>query len=375
MPDPMPDTFRDPLQAALGATVQLGRELGGGGMSRVFLARDTSLGREVVVKVLAPELAQEFSVERFGREIALAAALQHAHIVPVLSAGVTAEGLPFYVMPFVEGASLRDRVTGGRGLPVADVLLVLGDVTRALVYAHGRGVVHRDIKPDNVMLSGGAALVTDFGIAKAMGAARAADARDGLLTRMGTSIGSPAYMAPEQGAGDPATDHRADLYALGAMAYELLTGQPPFGDRAPHAQLVAHLSEPPVPVAIRRPDVPAPLAELVMRCLAKDPADRPQHAADLLEPLADAASIARLGASGQFATPTAPGASDARGAGPGAGPAGPAPPRPARRPARRGLGAPRWCWRGSCSPPPRRVRAGATHGRRRRAVPTPRWWR
>ncbi|WP_310568937.1 serine/threonine-protein kinase [Gemmatimonas sp.] len=299
----MTDTLRESLQAALGAAFQLGRELGGGGMSRVFLARDQTLEREVVVKMLSPELAQELSVERFGREIALAAALQHANIVPVLSAGVTSEGLPFYLMPFVEGASLRERVGGGRTMPIADVLLVLNDVTRALAYAHGRGVVHRDIKSDNVMLSGGAALVTDFGIAKAMSSARTASS-DSQLTRMGTSLGSPAYMAPEQGAGDPDTDHRADIYALGAMAYELLTGSTPFGDRPAHAQLIAHLSEAPVPVATRRPDVPEPLARLVMQCLEKDPVDRPQQAADVLEHLADAASASRTGTTGQYAAGT-----------------------------------------------------------------------
>jgi len=300
----MTDIFRDSLQSALGASFQLGRELGGGGMSRVFLARDTSLDRQVVVKVLSPELVQELSVERFGREIALAAALQHANIVPVLSAGVTGEGLPYYLMPFVEGASLRDLVSGGRSMPIADVLLVLNDVCRALAYAHGRGVVHRDIKPDNVMLSGGAALVTDFGIAKAMSSARTAPS-DSQLTRMGTSLGSPAYMAPEQGAGDPDTDHRADLYALGAMAYDLLTGTPPFGDRPAHAQLIAHLSEAPVSVSILRTDVPEPLAQLVMRCLAKDPADRPQQASEVLEQLADAAMAARVGTTGQHSAGSA----------------------------------------------------------------------
>ncbi len=299
----MTDILRENLQSALGAAFDLGRELGGGGMSRVFLAQDTQLGRTIVVKVLAPELVQELSVERFGREIALAAALQHANIVPVLAAGVTAHGLPYYLMPFVEGASLRDLLAGARPLPVAEVLLVLNDVCRALAYAHGRGVVHRDIKPDNVMLSGGAALVTDFGIAKAMSSARTAPASE-HLTRMGTSLGSPAYMAPEQGAGDPDTDHRADLYALGAMAYELLTGTPPFGDRPAHAQLVAHFAEAPVPLMERRPDLPEPLAQVVMHCLEKDPAARPQQATDVLERLADAAMTARMGTTVGGAAPT-----------------------------------------------------------------------
>lgn len=300
----MTDRFRDGVQQALGPQFVVGRELGGGGMSRVFLARDVQLGREVVVKVMSPELAQELSVERFGREIALAAALQHANIVPVLSAGVTAEGVPYYLMPFVEGASLRDLVAGGKPLPIADVLLVLNDVARALAYAHGRGVVHRDIKPDNVMLSGGAALVTDFGIAKAMSSARATSPEN-TLTRMGTSIGTPSYMAPEQGAGDPDTDHRADLYAFGAMAYELLTGATPFGDRPAHALLIAHLAEAPVPVAERRRDTPEPLAQLVMQCLKKDPAERPQTANALLESLADASSALRMAATGQYSANTA----------------------------------------------------------------------
>lgn len=303
----MTDPIREQLQAALGASMTLGRELGGGGMSRVFLASDAALGRDVVVKLLSPELAQELSTERFGREIALAAALQHANIVPVLSAGVTADGLPFYLMPFIEGASLRDLVGNGKTLPISDVLLVLGDAVRALTYAHGRGVVHRDIKPDNIMLSGGAALVTDFGIAKAMTSSRNTNANaTDSLTRMGTSLGTPAYMAPEQGAGDPATDHRADLYALGAMAYELLTGEPPFGNRPPHAQLIAHLSEAPVPVAQRRPDTPEPLARLIMWCLEKDPDKRPQQAADLTELLADAALATRVGTTAELrASPTA----------------------------------------------------------------------
>ena len=291
----MTDALRERLQAALGPQYTLTRELGGGGMSRVFVARDETLGRDVVVKLFSPDVAQELSAERFTREIRLAAALQHAHIVPLLSAGATADGLPFYLMPFVEGEPLRARLDAGEPLPVADVVLVLRDVARALAYAHARGVVHRDVKPDNVLLSGGAAVVTDFGIAKAMSSARLgapAPGADASLTRMGTSLGSPAYMAPEQGAGDPDTDHRADIYALGATAYELLTGAPPFGKRSAHALLVAHLAEAPPPLAERRPDVPAALAALVMRCLAKDPADRLQSATELL------AALEGLGGSG-----------------------------------------------------------------------------
>jgi len=296
----MTDQFRDTLQTALGSAFQIDRELGGGGMSRVFVARDTQLGRDVVVKVLSPELAQELSVERFGREISLAAALQHANIVPVLTAGVTSSALPYYLMPFVEGESLRGRIDAQGRLPIADVVLILTDVCRALAYAHTRGVVHRDIKPDNIMLSGGAAMVTDFGIAKAMSSARTAPT-DEKLTRMGISLGSPAYMAPEQGAGDPTTDYRADLYALGAMAYEMLSGAPPFGDRPAHAQLVAHLVETPVNIATIRPDTPEPLANLVMACLEKDPAARPRDASVAIELLADAATTTRTGLTGQYA--------------------------------------------------------------------------
>jgi eukaryotic-like serine/threonine-protein kinase len=290
----MTDDFRDALQSSLGSAFTLERELGGGGMSRVFLARDQQLGRQVVVKVLSPELVAELSVERFGREIMLAAALQHPNIVPVLSASVTPRGLPYYLMPFVDGASLREKIAEPGALSINTCVQVLADVSRALGYAHDRGVVHRDIKPDNVMLSGGAAMVTDFGIAKAMSSSRDA-APNATLTRMGTSLGTPIYMAPEQGAGDPTTDHRADLYAFGAMAYEMLTGAPPFADRPAHALLVAHLTELPVDVRTRRPETPEPLAQLVMSCLAKDPDHRPQSAAAASELLADAASAVRTG--------------------------------------------------------------------------------
>ena len=239
----------------------LERELGGGGMSRVFVAEELRLRRKVVVKVLSPELAQGISVERFEREIQTVAALQQANIVPVLTAGDT-NGLPFYTMPFVEGESLRARLARGP-LPVAEVVGILRDVSKALAYAHQRGVVHRDIKPDNVLISGGVAVVTDFGIAKAISASRTA-AGGATLTQIGTSIGTPAYMAPEQAAGDPDIDSRADIYSLGAMAYELLTGRVVFADRTAQRMLAAHMSEAPQPVASFRADLPAALAELVM---------------------------------------------------------------------------------------------------------------
>ena len=228
--------LRTRLQTLLDADYAIERELGGGGMSRVFVAVEKRLGRRVVIKVLSPDLAATLSTGRFEREIQLAASLQQANIVPVLTTG-NVEGMPWYTMPFVEGESLRVRLSRGP-LSEREALSVLRDVARALVYAHERGIVHRDIKPDNVLISGEAAVVTDFGIAKAISAARAqAGPQATGITQVGTSIGTPAYMAPEQAAGDPDTDHRADLYAFGCMAFELLTGRPPFNETAPHKLL------------------------------------------------------------------------------------------------------------------------------------------
>jgi eukaryotic-like serine/threonine-protein kinase len=281
------DRLREQIQASLGAAYTLERELGGGGMSRVFVATETALGRKVVVKVLSPELAAGVSVERFNREIQLAAQLQQANIVPVHAAGEVA-GLPFYTMPLVEGESLRARLAAGGALPQHEVVSILRDVARALAYAHARGIVHRDIKPDNVLLSGGAAVVTDFGIAKALSAARhtaPGGEVTGTLTAVGTSIGTPAYMAPEQAAGDPHTDHRADIYALGIVAYEMLAGQTPFAGRTPQSLLAAQMAERPEPVTQRRPDCAPTLGKLVMHCLEKDAAARPQSAVDVLREL------------------------------------------------------------------------------------------
>ncbi|HKO16426.1 MAG TPA: serine/threonine-protein kinase, partial [Gemmatimonadaceae bacterium] len=292
--------LRDDLQRALGAGYTVERELAGGGMSSVFVACDNALGRTVVVKVLPYELVQSVSIDRFKREIMLSAALQHPHIVPVLSAGEM-DGLPFFVMPYVEGESLRSRIARGP-LSVRETVGVLRDVARALAYAHGRGVIHRDIKPDNILLSGGAAMVTDFGVAKAISAAReraSLGARPGAsggwsagtITTAGTSLGTPAYMAPEQAAADPNTDHRADLYALGIVGYEMLVGAPPFYGRTPQALLAAQLTEPPPPIGSRRYDVPAGLSDLLARCLEKEAGNRPRTAAEVVRALEDPGTV------------------------------------------------------------------------------------
>jgi eukaryotic-like serine/threonine-protein kinase len=284
------------LQAALGAAYRVERELGGGGMSRVFLAEETRLARRVVVKVLPPELAAEISVDRFNREIQLSASLQHPHIVPLLAAGGSADVL-YYTMPFVEGEALRTRLAREGELPVRDAVRILKDVADALAYAHARGIVHRDIKPDNVLLSGNHAVVADFGVAKAVSQAKGQIG----LTSVGVALGTPAYMAPEQAAGDPNIDHRADIYALGAMAYEMLLGRPPFTGLSPHQMLAAHITERVAPISDARPALPPALADLVMRCLEKNPPDRPQSAAEIyqvLESLATTSGSATVTSAG-----------------------------------------------------------------------------
>jgi len=270
------------LQSALGSAYTLERELGGGGMSRVFVATDTRLGRRVVVKVLSPDLVASVSADRFEREIRLAARLQHPHIVPLLSAG-DVDGIPYYTMPFVEGASLRERLTAGPLTP-AEAQSILRDVARALAYAHRQGIVHRDIKPENVLLAEGVAMVADFGVARALSAATTL-AGD-VLTQVGMQIGTPAYMAPEQAAGDPDVDFRADLYAFGVMAYELLAGQHPFaGKQNMRALVAAHLTEQPKPLTTHTTDVATSLSTIVMQCLGKDPAERPESASAIVRAL------------------------------------------------------------------------------------------
>ncbi len=270
------------LQATLGDAYRLERELGGGGMSRVFLAHEVALGRRVVVKVLLPELAAGVSVDRFRREIQLAAQLQHPHIVPLLSAGES-NGLPYFTMPFIDGETLGVKLARSGELPVSETVRILRDVASALAYAHEKGIMHRDVKPGNVLLSGGVAVVTDFGVAKAVSASTEAGATH--LTSLGVALGTPAYMAPEQASGDPQVDHRADIYALGVMTYEMLAGRTPFWGRATTALLAAHVVEAPDPIDRLRPAVPPMLATLVMQCLAKRPADRPQSAGEVVHVL------------------------------------------------------------------------------------------
>jgi serine/threonine-protein kinase len=283
----MTDDLRATLEQALAADYVLLDELPRGGMSRVFLANEKALHRKVVLKVLDPELAATLSAERFKREIALAARLQHPHIVPLLHAGQL-EGTLFYSMPYVEGESLRELMARERPMSMERVAQILTEVAGALDFAHGQGVVHRDIKPENVMLFRGQAVVLDFGIAKALSNATASTPSTATAPRItlpGTSLGTPTYIAPEQAAGDPALDHRADLYSIGCVAYEMLTGHPPFRGKTPQAVMIAHAREAPEPVTKRRPDTPAPLARLVMRCLAKSPDDRPRHARELVDAL------------------------------------------------------------------------------------------
>ncbi|MGQ0537687.1 MAG: protein kinase domain-containing protein, partial [Gemmatimonadaceae bacterium] len=241
-----------------------------------------------VIKVVSPELVEGLSAERFTREVKVAARLQQANIVPLLNAG-DAHGLSYYTMPFVDGLSLRVRVARDGRMTLGEATHTLRDVAKALAYAHAQGVVHRDIKPENVLLSGGTAMVTDFGIAKAITVSRirgAADHTDlsasGTLTSVGSSLGTPAYMAPEQAVGSP-VDSRADLYAWGVMAYELLTGAHPFADKiTPQELIAAQIAEKPQPITSKNVVLPPALAAVVMRCLEKDPARRPTSAADLL---------------------------------------------------------------------------------------------
>jgi tetratricopeptide (TPR) repeat protein/TolB-like protein len=268
------------LKAALSDRYRIERELGSGGMAMVYLAEDLKHHRKVAVKVLRPDLAAALGPERFLQEIEIAARLQHPHILPLHDSG-EADGFLFYVMPFVEGLSLRDKLAKEGELPIGDAVRIMRDVVDALTEAHAHGVVHRDIKPENIMLRGRHALVTDFGVAKAVSEATGRE----KLTTAGVALGTPAYMAPEQASADPHLDQRVDIYAVGAVAYELLTGRPVFMGTTPQMVLSAHMTEPAQPVTKHRDTVPSALESVVMRCLEKRPADRWQSAEELLPQL------------------------------------------------------------------------------------------
>ncbi len=262
--------LRSDLQAIVGQTYELQRELGGGGMSRLFLATDRSLRRPVVIKVLPPERTSTVSAIRFQREIELAAQLQHPHILPIHAAGAR-DGLLYYVMPFVPGESLRHRLLRERRLPVADALRIVREVADALAYAHDLGVIHRDIKPENVLLTQGHALLADFGIARALAEVRSAPGTESRLTDSGVAMGTPGYMAPEQVAGDTRVDGRADIYALGVVAYEMLAGTPPFTGPTAQAVITAHLTRTPPEVRWVRDDCPRHIADAIRTAMQKDP--------------------------------------------------------------------------------------------------------
>lgn len=268
------------LAEALAGQYTIQRELGGGGSATVYLALDLKHRRQVAVKVLRPEFTASLAAERFLREISTVAGLQHPHILPLLDSG-SAAGFLYFVMPYVEGETLRARLRREGRLAVPDAIRILADVTDAVAHAHDRGVVHRDLKPENILLSGRHAVVTDFGVARA--ASMAADS-DRQLT-VGVALGTPAYMSPEQAVASPDVDHRADVYALGVLGYELLAGRPPFAGGTPQDVLTMQVAVQPEPLASHRPDVPPDLTGAVMRCLEKRPEDRWPSAGALLERL------------------------------------------------------------------------------------------
>src|SRR2546427_617634 len=281
----MPDLLAV-LRDALADRYAVERELGRGGMATVFLAEDLKHRRPVAIKVLHPELAAAVGADRFLREIEIAARLQHPHILPLYDSG-TAAGFLYYVMPYVEGESLRDRLEREKQLSLEDTLRIGGEVAGALAYAHSHGVVHRDIKPENVMLSGSTAVVADFGIARAVTAA--GDARQ--LTQTGTVIGTPAYMSPEQATGSAEIDGRSDQYSLACVVYEMLVGEPPFTGPTPQAVMARHSLDAVSPPSIVRATIPDATEDAILRALSKVPADRFATAALYAEALQQPSAI------------------------------------------------------------------------------------
>jgi len=280
------------LQRTLGDTYTIERELGGGGMSRVFLAEERRFGRKVVIKVLPPDVAGAISAERFEREIQLVARLQHPHILPLLTAG-EADGSLYYTMPFVQGETLRERIVREGRLPLEDALRIAAEVADALACAHRNGVVHRDVKPENVLLSAGHAVVADFGIAKAISASKtkvAGRGGDPGITQLGMSLGTPAYMSPEQAAGEPDLDGRTDIYSLGCVLYEMLAGCQPFTGPSAAAVIAKRFTETPAPLRTIDRAIPVEAERLVARAMGREPSDRFATAEEVLQALAAASS-------------------------------------------------------------------------------------
>jgi tetratricopeptide (TPR) repeat protein len=297
----MPAALPADLLGALAGRFAVERELGRGGMATVLLAHDRSLDRSVAIKVLAPELSAALGPDRFNREIRLTARLVHPNIVPLFDSGQASSCL-YYVMPFIDGGTLRHRLAGNGCRPVDEVVHILTDLAEALAYAHGLGIVHRDLKPENVFWYGGRALLADFGIATANSTTLAG----GPLTGTGTIIGTVAYMSPEQATGAKDLDGRSDLYSLGCVAFELLTGQPPFGGDTPMALLAAHLTAPVPSVREIKPDVPPRLASVVEQLLAKEPESRPPTAAAFLQLLRTDPGLGALSPAAKAAAPARP---------------------------------------------------------------------
>jgi tRNA A-37 threonylcarbamoyl transferase component Bud32 len=268
------------LRTAISDRYEIERELGAGGMATVYLARDLKHHRHVALKVLRPDLAVVLGGERFLREIEIAARIEHPHILTLIDSG-EANGILYYVMPYVKGESLRDRLSHKGKFPIGDAVRMLRDVADGLAEAHRHGLVHRDIKPDNVMMSGNHAVVMDFGVAKAVTLATGPQ----NLTTAGIALGTPSYMSPEQAAADPNIDHRTDIYAMGVLGYELLAGRPPFLGATAQEILAAHLTTEPEPVTKHRADTPPALEAVVMKCLEKRPADRWQKTDEVLQQL------------------------------------------------------------------------------------------